>query len=86
MLIVLAMRAGTDGGGSVRIPASLCGVAGLMPSRQRMPAEGGVECTHTVGCPGVLAATVADAALVYAVIANTGKSHRLSQTVLSLLS
>ena len=70
--LTVLVAAGTDGGGSCRIPASLCGVVGLMPTRQRLPREGQVEGTYTMGCPGVLACSLADAALVYAVIANTG--------------
>ena len=75
VLIRRLIRAGTDGGGSIRIPAALCGVVGLMPTAQRLPREGCVEMACTLGTPGVLATSVADAAFVYSVIANTGETQ-----------
>ena len=79
MLIKRLVLAGTDGGGSIRIPAALCGVVGLMPTAQRLPKEGCVEMACTFGTPGVMATSVADAAFVYSVVASTGES--LDQTM-----
>ncbi|MBS0393742.1 MAG: indoleacetamide hydrolase [Proteobacteria bacterium] len=60
---------GTDTGGSVRIPAALCGIVGLRPSAGRYPSAGIVPISHTRDTAGPLARTVADVALLDAVIA-----------------
>lgn len=59
---------GTDTGGSVRIPASLCGVAGLRPSRGRYSQTGVVPISRTRDTVGPMARSVADLALLDGVI------------------
>ncbi|KAB1210478.1 Fatty acid amide hydrolase [Morella rubra] len=56
---------GVDGGGSVRMPAALCGVVGLKPSFGRMPHSGVLPLNWTVGMVGILAGTIADAFIVF---------------------
>ena len=53
---------GTDTGGSVRIPAGLCGIVGFKPSRQRVPTEGAFPLSTTLDSIGPLARSVADCA------------------------
>jgi aspartyl-tRNA(Asn)/glutamyl-tRNA(Gln) amidotransferase subunit A len=60
---------GSDTGGSVRIPASLCGVVGFKPSRQRVPTGGAFPLSFTLDSVGPLALSVADCAHADAVMA-----------------
>jgi amidase len=58
-----------DGLGSIRIPAACCGLVGLKPGRGVVPAQLGAEDWFGMTEHGVLATTVADAALGFAVLA-----------------
>jgi aspartyl-tRNA(Asn)/glutamyl-tRNA(Gln) amidotransferase subunit A len=60
---------GTDTGGSVRIPASLCGLTGFKPSRQRVPTDGAFPLSYTLDSVGPIAKSVADCAAADAVMA-----------------
>jgi amidase len=55
---------GSDGGGSIRIPASVCGLFGIKPSRGRISSAPMVPDLFGLGVDGPLAHTVADAALL----------------------
>ncbi len=74
---------GTDGGGSIRIPASCCGVYGLKPSVGRVPhtllPNRFLLAAHT----GPITRTVADAALMMDVIAGPDDRDPLSLPALS---
>jgi len=60
---------GADGGGSIRIPAALCGIVGLKATYGRISEYGAAPLCWSVAHLGPLAATVEDAALTYSIIA-----------------
>jgi len=66
-----AAALGTDTGGSIRIPASLCGVTGLKPTFGRVPVEGTIPLSWSLDHLGPLARSASDAALVLSVLAGT---------------
>lgn len=59
---------GTDTGGSVRVPASLCGVAGFRPSVGRVPGTGIVPISKTRDTVGPLALSIRDCATLDSVL------------------
>ncbi|KAM1794096.1 fatty acid amide hydrolase isoform X1 [Malus sylvestris] len=69
---------GTDGGGSVRIPSSLCGVVGLKTTYGRTDIGGSLCEDGTVEIIGPIASTVEDVMLVYSAILGTSLADRLS--------
>src|SRR5437660_7578704 len=64
-----AFALGTDTGGSVRIPAALCGIAGFKPTRRLVALVGAFPLSTTLDSVGPLAATVACCATVFQVLA-----------------
>lgn len=59
---------GTDTGGSIRIPAAVCGCVGLKPTSGELPCEGIIPLSRTLDHVGPLARTVADAWLLFHVM------------------
>ena len=69
---------GTDTGGSIRIPASACGIVGLKPSYGEVPLDGVVPLSHTLDHAGPLALTVTDAWHVYHALVGRPASRPLA--------
>ena len=59
---------GTDTGGSVRVPAALCGVFGLKVTHGRVPISGVLPLAASLDTVGPLARTIDDLAIAYEVI------------------
>lgn len=73
------LAVGNDGGGSIRVPASLCGVFGLKPQFGRVPSYPHVvHGWDTMNHEGPMARTVADAALMLDVMAGPDERDRSS--------
>lgn len=66
---LLPVAPGSDGGGSIRIPAAATGLVGLKPSRGRVPAGSGFLSLAGLVAAGPLARSVADAGLLLDAIA-----------------
>ncbi|MCJ7781138.1 MAG: amidase, partial [Acidimicrobiia bacterium] len=60
---------GTDTGGSIRVPAALCGVVGLKVTHGRVPLTGTTPLAPSLDTVGPIARNVADAAAIYLAIA-----------------
>ena len=60
---------GSDTGGSIRIPASLCGVVGLKPTYGRVSLRGMVPLSWNLDHPGPMARRVRDAAIILQIVA-----------------
>jgi Asp-tRNA(Asn)/Glu-tRNA(Gln) amidotransferase A subunit family amidase len=69
---------GGDTVGSIRVPASLCGVVGFKPSPGRWSGDGVAPISHTLDVNGILARSVEDCALIDSVVT---RSPALAQGV-----
>jgi len=68
---------GTDAGGSVRIPSSLCGIVGLKTNYGRTNMKGVICDFGTLEVVAPIAATVEDIMLVYAVISGASQADKI---------
>jgi aspartyl-tRNA(Asn)/glutamyl-tRNA(Gln) amidotransferase subunit A len=74
----VAMSLGTDTGGSIRIPASYCGVVGLKPTYGRVSRRGVLPLATGLDHVGPIAASVEDCALAMNVIAGNDPQDQTS--------
>jgi aspartyl-tRNA(Asn)/glutamyl-tRNA(Gln) amidotransferase subunit A len=74
---VVPWALGSDTGGSIRIPAAMCGVFGLKPTTGRLPIEGMLPLAPSMDCPGPMAATAEDLWILFGLM---GGHHHLSLT------
>src|SRR5438094_4926990 len=72
---------GTDTGGSIRIPAALCGIVGLKPTFGRVSVTRVVPLSPRLDCVGPLARSAADVALLLDPIFVRGEKERSLQSV-----
>lgn len=70
---VAPLAIGADGGGSIRIPAALCGIVGLKATWGRIPETGVPPLCWNVGHVGPMGLTVDDVVAMYSVLA--GQDH-----------
>lgn len=75
---IAALGLGTDGGGSIRIPASCCGVVGLKPTIGSVPHVQAPDTFNNLSHVGPMTRSVADARLMYDVMAAPHRDDLLS--------
>ncbi|WP_119167014.1 amidase [Algihabitans albus] len=64
---------GSDTGGSVRLPAAICGTVGLKPTQGLLDRHGMMPLSDSLDCPGVLARSSEDLALLMDVLLDTSR-------------
>lgn len=76
---------GSDGGGSIRVPAHFCGICGLKPTPGRVPSTGhfppGAGAFSWIGVVGPMARTIADMRTLFEVMAGPDAGDALSSPI-----
>jgi aspartyl-tRNA(Asn)/glutamyl-tRNA(Gln) amidotransferase subunit A len=75
---IAPLSLGTDAGGSIRTPASFCGIVGFKPTFGRVPNGPGFGGGASIVHSGPMTRTVADSALMFDVMAGVAESDRRS--------
>lgn len=68
---IVPVALGSDTGGSIRIPASLCGAFGITPTHGALSLEGVMPLAPSMDCPGPLASTAGDLATAFAAMSGS---------------
>ena len=66
---LLPITLGADGGGSIRIPSTYCGIFGLKPSHKRVSDSPTIGLAESCGVVGPMASNMADVAIAYRIMA-----------------
>jgi len=77
---IVPLAIGADGGGSIRVPAALCGVTGLKATFGRISEHGAASLCWSVGHVGPLGATAVDTAIGYVLCAGKDPKDRFTLT------
>jgi len=76
---------GSDGGGSIRVPAHFCGICGLKPTPGRIPSNGhyppGNSAVGWLGVVGPMARTVADLRILFDVLKGPDSGDALTSSI-----
>ncbi len=82
-----SLSLGSDGGGSIRIPAAFCGITGFKPSHGVIPRQPGFKTWESIVAYGPMARSVADTSLMFSVLADlkikSGKTKSASPTIMN---
>jgi aspartyl-tRNA(Asn)/glutamyl-tRNA(Gln) amidotransferase subunit A len=73
---ITPLAIGSDTGGSIRIPSSFCGCAGLKPTYASVPMEGAMPLSPSLDTGGLMANDVPDLALAFATLSGSAVEVR----------
>ena len=74
---MVAFSIGTDTGGSIRVPASFCGVAGLKPTYGKISSEGVIALAPSLDHIGIITRNVFDTYTIFKIITNLNRDDRV---------
>ena len=77
-LMVAPLALGSDTAGSIRIPASLCGIVGMKPSYDRLPRAGLFPLAPTLDHVGLMSREPSDLAVLLKVLDDTPRAHTVT--------